>query len=167
MGGWKVWEEFWGTGVGLLREIQGDNSRNRAKRQVETGCWWWFMLVSNDEDEDGEEGALKYTFWASGGEIKGLSGCCNSPSKPWELLIICSTCRAWLQVSRVWCNECNHVFRVFWRNCNTHLAYFSTLWCMVWSLKIVVVPIGPKRATDHHKQFNTVVCAHVVKVSMM
>jgi hypothetical protein len=32
-------EEYWGTGVGFLREIQDDNSRNRAKRQVETGCW--------------------------------------------------------------------------------------------------------------------------------
>jgi hypothetical protein len=28
-------------------------------------------------------------------------------------------------------------------------------------------PIGPKRATDLPKQFNTVVCAHVVKVSIM
>jgi hypothetical protein len=35
------------------------------------------------------------------------------------------------------------------------------------SLMKAVFPIGPKRATDLPKQFNNVVCAHVVKVSMM
>jgi hypothetical protein len=154
-----------------LREIQDDNSRNRAKRQVETGCWWRFMLVCNDEDGKSEFGGKRGLLNTHSGPLGANSRvplvACSSPTKLWELLIICNTCRAWLQVPRGWCNDCNHVCRVFWQNCNPHFTYVSTGWCMGQSLMKAMFPIGPKRATDLPKQFNTVVCAHVVKVSMM